>query len=337
MAKMKLSFASSKHDRVEPLMNGAIEIEGAELVPQYSSPAETFYRQLKFHEFQACEMSISSYIIAKSQGSDMMAIPVFPSRSFFQTWLFHNVDSGIKDPKDITGKRIGVPEYQQTAALWARGIIEHDFGVSQYQVDWYMERTEAMSHGGATGFTPPAGIRFHRVPDDKSLVSMLLSQELDVVLAMGSFRGEGNALDRSARIRGPEANWNKVQPVFPDIIAEGTRFYKQHGFIPANHTYIIRGDVYRENPWLALNLYKAFQAAKDLTLQRLSQELPTDLVFGPQYLQQTRTNLSADPFPYGVKANRAMLEAAIDYSFEQGLIKKKPALEELFAASTLEL
>jgi 4,5-dihydroxyphthalate decarboxylase len=158
-----------------------------------------------------------------------------------------------------------------------------------------------------------------------------------VVLAMGGFRGEGNALDRSSRIRGQESNWGKVKPVFPDVIAEGTRFFKEHGFIPANHTYIIRGDVYRQYPWLALNLFKAFQASKDMALQQLPQRLPSALVFGPQYLEQTRKNLDADPFPYGVKANRAMLETAIEYSYEQGLTKRKLAVEDLFAPVTLDL
>ena len=125
-------------------------------------------------------MSMSSYLIARERGLDMIALPVFPSRRLFHTELSYHTDSGIEKPQDIVGKRIGVSEYQQTAALWQRGILEHDFGVSQYKVHWFMERTEHMSHGGVTGFNPPQGISFQRVPPDKSLASMLVNKELDV-------------------------------------------------------------------------------------------------------------------------------------------------------------
>src|SRR5215475_8882486 len=182
MAKQQFSFITGANERVEPLINGAVPIEGAELITTYSDPSETFWRQLKFQEFEVAEMSLSSYLIAKSQGMDMVAIPVFPSRRFMHCQLSYHVDSGIKTPSDIVGKRIGVGEYQQTASLWVRGILEHDFGVSQYKVDWYMERSEELSHGGATGFTPPQGISFHRIPPDKSLASMLIEGELEAAL-----------------------------------------------------------------------------------------------------------------------------------------------------------
>src|ERR1051326_3552578 len=125
-------------------------------------------------------MSMSSYLIARERGFDMIALPVFPSRRLFHTELSYHTDSGIKSSRDLVGKRIGVGEYQQTAALWQRGILEHDFGVSQYKVHWYMERTEELSRGGARGFTPPPGISFQRIPADKSMASMLPNKELDI-------------------------------------------------------------------------------------------------------------------------------------------------------------
>ena len=123
---------------------------------------------------------MSSFLIARSQGADMIALPAFPSRRLFQTELSYHVDSGITKPQDLVGKRLGVAEYQQTAALWLRGILEHDFGVSQYKIHWYMERSEEMSHGGATGFKPPPGISFNRIAGNKSLASTILANELDV-------------------------------------------------------------------------------------------------------------------------------------------------------------
>lgn len=337
MARMKLSFISGLNERVQPLMDGSVQPEGVELIPTYSDPSETFWRQLRFEEFEISEMSFSSYLIAKSRGMDMIAIPVFPSRRFMHTQLSYHVDSGIRQPGDLVGKRIGVGEYQQTASLWVRGILEHDFGVSQYKVHWFMERTEELSHGGATGFTPPKGISFQRISPEKSLASMLVNHELDVASVHRAFARESNLIDRSTRIRATGGDWSKVQSLFPDTIAEGTRFFKKHGFIPANHAYIIRGDVYRKHPWLAFNLYKAFLRAKEIAQEKLAERIPSGLIFGQEYLAQTTEIFGNDPFPYGIKENRHMLETIINYSHEQGLIPEKIKLEDLFAPSTLDL
>jgi 4,5-dihydroxyphthalate decarboxylase len=281
-------------------------------------------------------MSMSSYLIAKSQGADMVALPVFPSRRLFQTELSCHVDSGIAKPEDVAGKKLGVAEYQQTAALWIRGILEHDFGVSQYKVHWYMERSEEMSHGAATGFKPPPGISFNRIPQNKSLASTLLDHELDVAHVASPFVLKANALDRSSRIGG-KGDWSHIRPLFPDRMAEAARFYKNHGFLPVNHAYIIRGDVYKKYPWVAFNLYTGFVKAKALAREKLLESIPSALFFGPEYAATTRDMIGDDPFPYGVKANRAVLETITSYSFEQGLTPRKMKVEELFAEQTLDL
>jgi|SRR6185437_13665817 len=337
MSKLSLSFISGLTERVAPLFDGRVSVEGAELICTRSDASETFWRQLNFEEFEVSEMSLSSYLIARSRGVDMMAIPVFPVRRFMHMELFYHVDSGVETARDLVGKRLGVGEYQQTAALWMRGILEHDFGVSQYKVDWYMERSEELSHGGATGFKPPDGISFHRVPANKSLASMLVNHELDAAPVSRAFSKDSNIIDRSTRIRAQSGDWSKVKRLFPNRIEEGTRFFKERGYIPASHTFIIRGDVYRKHPWLAFNLYKAFVAAKDLAQDRLAASIPSALVFGPEYLAQTREIFGDDPYPYGIRANKPMLQTIIDYSYEQELIKEKPDLESLFAKSTLEL
>ncbi|HEY7163070.1 MAG TPA: hypothetical protein VIB79_00795 [Candidatus Binatia bacterium] len=332
--RIALAFISAFNERVEPLMNGTVRADGIELIPTYSHPAETFWRQLKFHEFQVAEMSMSSYLIARNQGADMVALPVFPSRRLFQTELSYHADSGIAAAKDLKAKRLGVAEYQQTAALWIRGILEHDFGVSQYDVHWYMERSEEMSHGGATGFRPPEGISFSRIPRDKSLASTLMNHELDVAHIASPWVLRANALDRSSSMA-ESGDWTKVKPLFPDRMAEGARFYKQHGFLPVNHTYIIRGDVHREHPQLAANLYDAFVRAKEFAREKLPGEIPEALVFGPEYLAMTERLIGSDPFPYGIKSNLPMLETIIGYSHEQGLTARRMKIEELFAESTL--
>ena len=337
MPRIKLSFISGANERVAALLDGTVEPEGAQLLVTHSDPSETFWRQLKFQEFEISEMSLSSYLIAKSRGFDMIALPVFPARRFMHAQLSYHVDSGVKRPIDLTGKRIGVGEYQQTAALWLRGVLEHDFGVSQYKVHWYMERTEELSHGGATGFTPPKGISFNRIPPDKSLASMLVAHEIDAAPVHRAFQRGSNIIDRSTHIRAAGGDWTKIKPLFPDAIAEGERFFKAHGYIPANHAYVIRGDVHRQHPWLAFNLYKAFVKAKEIAQEKLAESIPSGLIFGAEYLKTTREIFGADPFPYGVKPNREMLQTIIDYSHEQGLTPEKLKIEDLFAPSTLDV
>jgi 4,5-dihydroxyphthalate decarboxylase len=282
-------------------------------------------------------MSMSSYLIARSRGADMIALPVFPSRRFFHAELSYHIDSGVKEPGDLLGKRIGVGEYQQTAALWARGVLDHDFGVSQYKVDWYMERTDELSHGGATGFTPPPGISFHRIPPDKSMATMLVHHEIDAAPISGHLSRAVNVIDRSTHLRGSEGDWSKVKALFPDEIAEAKRFFTKYGFVPVNHTYIIRGDVHRAHPGVAVKLYDAFVQAKAQAMQTLEERIPAALMFGREYLAMTRNILGDDPFPYGIKTNRAMLDTIIGYSHEQGLTPRKMKIEELFAEETLDL
>jgi 4,5-dihydroxyphthalate decarboxylase len=230
-----------------------------------------------------------------------------------------------------------VGEYQQTASLWLRGVLQHDFGVDQFSVDWWMERSEELSHGGATGFKPMKGIKFNRIPEDKSLATMLVRGELDAAPIGRAFSAEKNIIDRSTTIRPAPEELAKAKPLFPDIMAEGKRFVDTHGYIPANHCYAIRGDVYAKHPWLAFNLYAAFVAAKEAWYEELSSNIPSDMIFGPQYMAQTRKIFGSDPYTYGVKGNEKMINTMIDFSHEQGFIPRKPSMEELFAPQMLDL
>jgi len=337
VSRLELSFASSANERVEPLLDGTIRPEGIDLIPTRSDPSETFWRQLRFAEFDVSEMSLASFLIARARGNDMVAIPVFPSRRFMHTqWSVH-ADAGIRTPADLVGKRLGVQEYQQTASVWTRGTLEHDFGVTQRSVHWFMERSEELSHGGATGFTPPEGISFQRIPPDKSLASMLVDHEIDAAPVHRAFQRGSNVIDRSTRIRAQDRDWSKIRPLFPDRIAEGERFFRAHGFVPPSHAFVIRGDVHRRHRWVAFNLYAAFVRAKEIAAERLPESLPTALLFGSEYLARTRTTFGDDPFPYGVKANEPMLRTLIAYAHEQGLIPEQPDPRELFAPSTSDL
>ncbi len=337
MATLQLSFISAVNERTRPLIDGTVRPDGIDLIPVVSDPAETFWRMLRFGDFDISEMSISSYLIARSLGSDLIAIPAFPSRRFMHVELLCHIDAGIEGPEDLAGKRLGVGEYQQTAALWTRGILEHDFGVSQYDIDWYMERTPEQSHGAATGFSPPEGISFRRIPPGQSLATMLAAHELDAALVKRALRKDPrHVIDRSTRLRVAADEFERVtRTVFKDTIAEGARFFRAHGFIPLNHTYVIRGDLYRRHPWVALNVYKAMVEAKRFAERRILDSVPLSLVFREEYLAQTRALFGDDPFPYGVDANRAALQTIIDFSHEQGLTEEKAPLDSLFARSTI--
>jgi 4,5-dihydroxyphthalate decarboxylase len=200
-----------------------------------------------------------------------------------------------------------------------------------------MERTEELSHGGATGFAPPPGISFQRIPPDKSMASMLVNQELDAAAINSPWKNMPNVIGRSHRIPGEGGDWTKVKLLFPNRMSEGKRFFEKWAFLPVNHAYTIRGDIYKQYPWAAFNLYTAFVKAKEHFNRKLVDSIPTALFFGREYLAMTQEIFGADPYPYGVKANRRMLETLIQFSHEQGLISKKPEVEELFAASTLDL
>lgn len=334
MTDLMLSFASRSYERTQPLLDGSVRPQGVQLVPTIAHPAETFWRQLKFQDFDISEMSLSSLFIAKERGADLVAIPAFPSRRFFHLELDCRSDSEIANPADLRGRRIGVGDYQQTAALWLRAILEHDFGVSQFDVDWYMERSEELSHGGATGFTPPDGISFTRVPPEKSLASMLLGGEIDAAMIRpGKGKEMINPIVRSSNL--PDDYRSKVRPVFQDPVEEGRRFFGAHGYIPINHAFVLKGKLFREHPWVALNFYKACLKAKELAEDTLLERIPLSLVFRAEALAQAREMFGPDPFPYGVSANRVALEQMVSYSHEQGLIKDTFEIEELFAPSTL--
>jgi hypothetical protein len=189
-----------------------------------------FWRQLRFAEFDVAEMSMSSLMIAKSKGDDrFVGIPVFTTRMFFHTRILVRKDAKIDKPSDLKGKRVGVPEYQQTAALWIRGAMQHEFGVEPKDMEFWMERPPSKSHGGATGFKAPPGVTVNQVPPDKSLGSMMVSGELDAVMF---YLVDPNLIDRSTIDLHSHPD---TKPLFPDPLAEGVRYYKKTGILPINH------------------------------------------------------------------------------------------------------
>lgn len=337
MSDVALSLASAEYERTRPVLDGTVEVEGVDLTIIVSDPSETFWRQLRFGDFDISEMSMSSYLMARSRDADLVAVPIFPSRRLFHTELDCHSAAGIESPADLVGKRVGVGDYQQTAALWTRGILQHDFGVHPGDIEWLMERPPELSHAGATDFTAPAGVTIHEVPAGKSLAALLVAGEIDAAFVRRArAKARTHMIERSSRTVS-EGDWSAVHPLFKDNFAEGRRFFSSRGYLPINHTYVIRGDVHRRHPWLAFNLYKAFVEAKVRAESRLMKAIPLSLVFRYDYLEMTQEIFGPDPFPYGIPPNREVLETLVSYSAEQGLIPAEIPLDELFAASTLDL
>jgi 4,5-dihydroxyphthalate decarboxylase len=244
---LDLSIALSDNERTRPLLEGRVVPQGIRLVPTMIHPSEMFWRQLRFGEFDISEMSLSSLIISTARGDTRwVAIPVFTMRRFFHTSIIVRTDSGITEPAQLRGRRIGVPEYQQTWAIWSRGALQHEFGVHAREIDWFMERNPDKSHGGATGFTPPDGVRVSQIAATSNMGEMLLRGELDGAI---HYLPEKNLVDRST------VDVSSVtRPLFPDPAAEGRRYYAKTGLFPINHTVVIRRSLLEQHPWIALNL-----------------------------------------------------------------------------------
>ena len=323
---LELSAALYPNARNRPLLDGAVSPPGVRLLANALTPGEMFWRQLKFAEFDVSEMSFASFIIATSHGpTDWYALPVFTERRFFHTGILVRRDAGIAGAADLRDRAVGVPEYQQTAVCWIRGILEHDFGVDWRTFAWFMERSPERSHGGATGFRAPARLTYLR--PDESLGAMLLDGRIDATLF---YTVRNTILDRRTIDLAADP---RVAPLFPDPAAEGRRYYAATGTFPINHCVIVRRTLVDADPTLARRLYDAFVAAKAVLHERARSLLaPFAETSGV-----APAAVGTDPLAYGVRANRSTLETIARYLHEQALTERVVALDELFAPATLEV
>ena len=327
--RLDLSVALSDNPNTRPLLDGRVEAEGLRLVASAVHPSEMFWRQLRFGEFDVSEMSMSSLLIATARGpTAWVALPVFTTREFFHTRILVRTDAGIAAPADLAGKRVGVPEYQQTAAIWGRGVLSHEFGVAPKDMEFWMERPPSRSHGGATGFKPPPGVTVNQIPVEKSIGSMMLAGELDAVIF---YLVDPNLIDRSTvdLYHHPD-----IKPLFPDPQAEGIRFYRKTGLYPINHGMVIRRELAEQHPWALTNILKAFNKANELANRQRAEHVEYHIETGLISAEAGKA-LQTPIITHGVLANRLVLETIAQYSNEQGLTPRVMKLDELFPASML--
>jgi 4,5-dihydroxyphthalate decarboxylase len=325
-----------------PLFTGQVVPEGIDWTLSALHPSEMFWRQLKYADFDVSEMSLASLCIAADHGvRDWVALPVFTTRRFFHTGIVVRDDAGVTRPEDLAGKRVGVPEYQQTAAVWARGALRHEWGVEPESIQWFMERPPERSHGGATGFVPPPGVDLRYIPADSSIADMLRERELDASLL---YLSDPNLVDRS---RGSAGSIAGVRNLFGDPEGEGHRYFAKTGLLPVNHTVVVRAELLRQHPWAALNIVGAFIAAKRAAFAPLTQRegeigstgglLEPWLRTGALASDVLETLQRTDPLPYGLRGQDRTLTALAQYLREQGLTAGEVEIGALFAESTRDL
>lgn len=324
MKKLQVSYAGHLSDRVQDLYYGKVQPEGVDLHFIPLPPFQAFNRMLR-GDFQCGEMSFSTYVIKAAQHDlQFVAIPVFPSRTFRHGAIFVNRAAGIAEPEDLKGKCVGVPEYQMTAALWARGMLQHEYGVAPADIRW---KTGGLTRAGRRPLVEVAipGVKIEH-EGTKTLNDMLLAGEIDALVAP--------QVPPSVRSGDPRVGY-----LFSDVPQVERAYFRKTAIFPIMHTVVLRKDFYEEHPWLAVSLYEAFEEAKMNCMENLKVEepLPISLPWIVQFADAIRAEMGEDFWPYGIEKNSRTIEALCTYSFEQGLAPRKVEIGELFAPSVANL
>jgi 4,5-dihydroxyphthalate decarboxylase len=321
---IRLTIALGRYDRTAALIDGRVRPEGLDITWLPMNVEQIFWRMFRHREFDASEISMSALLVRIGRGeTDLVPIPVFLSRMFRHSSIYINAAAGITRPQDLSGRRIGVPEYQMTAAVWARGLLEDDFGVTPESMEWFQGGVEQPGRQPQEPVNPP-GVKMSFAPAGKTLGAMLAAGELDALISPRVptvFNAPGGA----------------VQRLFPVPGVAERDYYARTGIFPIMHTVAIKRSIIAEFPWIPQTLNEAFIAAKRLADEDLRQTAaqPIGLPFIMEHVQQTTELMGADFWPYGLEPNRKTLEALGRYAHRQGLIPALPVFDELFPASTL--
>lgn len=322
--RRELTLACWDYDRTRALSDGRIHLDGVDLTYLPLEVEETFFRMMRYQEFDAAELSLSSYVLSLEDPlPPFVAIPVFPSRSFRHSGIFVRHDSGIERPVDLIGARVGVPEYQLTAVVWIRGILAEYHGLPIDSVTYVTAGLETPGRMEKKALQLPASIRVESAPVGRTLTQMLASGEIDAIYAPRTPSGYTSG---------------QVTRLFPDWPAQERAYFQKTEIFPIMHTVVIRRDVYEENRWLAQTLYKAFECALADALPALhdTTALRVALPWLVAHAEETEALMGPNPWAYGLDANRLVLETFLRYSYEQGLATRQHSPESLFAPESLE-
>jgi 4,5-dihydroxyphthalate decarboxylase len=326
MAPLPLTLACAPYDRALPLFDGRVRPAGIDLNVILLRPEDTFWRMFRHQEFDASEMSLSSYLISKEHGPDFVAIPIFLSRVFRHSSIYVNSAAGIRKPEDLKGRRIGVPEYQMTAALWIRGILQHEYGVAPHEVSWFSGGLDEPGRIEKLPLNLPSNVSLQPIAAHQTLNQMLKEGELDALVTArppSSFQEPRGSVKR----------------LFEDYKSAEIAYYKKTKIFPPMHCVAIRKEIYEKNRWIACSLYEAFVEARQYcTLDNLFfGHLGVTLPFLHHAVEETAKVFGdVDPWAYGIDGNLNTLNTLIHYSYEQGLIPRPYAIEELFAPELLD-
>ena len=327
MPDIPITIACGNYDRTAAIKDGRVKVEGCAVsyLPLY--PEEIFHRAFKFQEFDVSELSFSSYLRTVAVGtSAYVGIPAFVSRIFRHSGIYIRKGAGITKPEDLRGKRIGLPEYQITAVVWMRGMLQHEYGVQPSEMHWRSGGQEQPGRSERTPLKPIPGLDLQPIPADKTLVGMLKDGELD---ALFTARAPSSFL----------AGEPHIGRLFPDTRAAEIAYYRKTGLFPIMHLVGIKRALVEQYPWLATSVYKAFCEAKALAMIDLLDvnALMVTLPFLEAETKDTMAAMGRDFWRYGVHENAREIEALTQYAFEQGLVDRKLAAEELFARATFEM
>ena len=324
MANVDLKMALSHYDRHIPLFDGSVKLEGAEvkvLEVGQSSPlkdgADRHERMLQKNEFDICELSLSSYLIAKSRDMPFTAIPVFPRRLFSLSQMWVNVDAGIRSPSDLLGRKVGLSTFQTTLSVLAKGDLQSEYGVSWRRINWVVAKEEAIP------FKPQEGVKIELVPQGKKIGELLENGEIDALMMPHP---------PQPVLRGSD----KIRRLFADPKQEELNYFRKNGYYPIMHVLAFRNEILAQHPALARDTIAAFDRAKEVCRHYYDDPNWSRFVWGRHLFEEERKLLGDDPWPNGVKRNRANLERFMSYSLDQGLMEKKLDVEELFHSSTVD-
>ena len=314
--RLKLTIACGDYDRTHALVDGTVKPDGLELdwltIPHH----EMWTRTLNDGAFDASELSFAWYVIARTLHKPLIAIPVFPARAFRHSYIFINTKSGIREPGDLMGKRVGLGEFQQTAAVAARAFLQHEYGVDLRTIRWFTWGRQSMP------IEWPRSFDIREISSRKDPDQLLIDGDLDALICSSLFPSFAQGAPNVSRLF---ENYKDVEAAY----------FNKTGIFPIMHTVVMREELWKQNPWIATSLYKAFQEAKKLAYQRLNDLSPykISIAWFREPMQEQKEILGEDPWCDGLEKNRKTIETLVEYLYEQEMISKKPTVEELFATN----